>query len=279
MRCPTPISVPDPDNTSPAIRITVPCGKCGACRHNRRADWSFRLQQELKTAINAYFLTLTYSDDNLPVTEDGEVTLRKRDLQLFIKRIRKASKKEWPDEKFRYYAVGEYGSETGRPHYHILCYNTYPLCVNADLCPWYYGHIKVGTVTPQSIHYVAKYHVNVGEIDGTREPEFATMSRRPGIGALYVSRAFKWHRENDNYFVVNNGYRQRVPRYYIERLFTKIERRIRSMKNVEEGDQAYWREYDRLIKLAIDDPDRYMFKSQLQDAQRIKDKGSDGNVF
>src|SRR5690625_7067719 len=83
MQCPSPISIKDPNGQHSWQRIQVPCGKCGACKHNRRADWSFRLQQELRDAESALFLTLTYSDENLPVTENGEITLRKKDTQLF----------------------------------------------------------------------------------------------------------------------------------------------------------------------------------------------------
>ena len=91
--------------------MIVPCGKCFTCRSKYRLSWQLRLQHELLSYnYNAMFLTLTYDDDNLPTNE----TLVKKDVQDFIKRLRKF----YNDVKIRYFAVGEYGSEKHRPHYH-----------------------------------------------------------------------------------------------------------------------------------------------------------------
>lgn len=49
--------------------------------------------------------------------------LCKKDLQLFIKRLRKQLSK-YSDEKIRYYAVGEYGPVHFRPHFHLLVWFT-----------------------------------------------------------------------------------------------------------------------------------------------------------
>lgn len=46
------------------------------------------------------------------------------DLQKFIKRLRAFTKKTF-DVKFRYFAIGEYGTNSLRPHWHILlCHNS-----------------------------------------------------------------------------------------------------------------------------------------------------------
>ena len=46
------------------------------------------------------------------------MSLRKRDFQLFMKRLRK----KYSDDRIRFYACGEYGSETFRPHYHAILF-------------------------------------------------------------------------------------------------------------------------------------------------------------
>ena len=61
---------------------------------------------------NAY-ITLTYNDDHLPANG----SLQPRDLQLFWKRLRKAR-----TPGIRYYACGEYGDQTARPHYHAIIF-------------------------------------------------------------------------------------------------------------------------------------------------------------
>ena len=95
----------------PSAPCVVPCGKCIACLHNKRSDWQFRLRQEHKASKSSMFVTLTYRRKFLP--EGG--SLSKRDLQLFLKRLRKKDE----SVKIRYYAVGEYGSQRKRAHYHL----------------------------------------------------------------------------------------------------------------------------------------------------------------
>lgn len=275
MQCPTPESIKDPRFNQSSIRITVPCGKCGACQKNRRSDWSFRLKEELKVSSSAFFITLTYADENLPVdNKTGEVTLKKRDLQNFMKSIRNFS-----SNKLRYYAVGEYGTNTDRPHYHILLFNLKNTEVNYVAKCWKHGHVHVGKVSDASIHYVTKYHVNTKKNEDTREPEFATMSRRPGIGSNYYENTRKWHRENQYFHVVNNGYKQRLPRYYQEKLFTKLERQIRANGITVEIDKNYEKEKRRLENLQIKNPDSYMFSSAIQKAKKVKSKKDDKGVF
>ena len=122
MICISPISIKDPRQSRGSIRLTVPCGKCGACKFNRRMEWSFRLAIELRYAHTADFLTLTYSDEIVPKNSFGIPTLKKADYRDFLKRLRKfndGNKKS----RIRYYVVGEYGTETHRPHYHMVLFN------------------------------------------------------------------------------------------------------------------------------------------------------------
>lgn len=95
--------------------IYVPCGQCLACRINRTRDWKFRCLLELKGFNDlACFVTLTYNDENLPVSG----SLVKQDLQKFLKRLRKAV---YP-KKIKYYSCGEYGDKNNRPHYHLILF-------------------------------------------------------------------------------------------------------------------------------------------------------------
>ena len=81
-------------------------------------QWSFRLREELKDSESAHFLTLTYDDEHIIITGNNEPTLYKRDVQLFLKSLRKLQK-----QKIKYYFVGEYGGKTDRPHYHAIIFN------------------------------------------------------------------------------------------------------------------------------------------------------------
>lgn len=108
--------------------IPLPCGKCPYCLQRRANNWIFRCQQELKVSDSAHFVTLTYEQP--PHTlGTGMMTLYKPDLQNFFKRLRKIPR-EYSSKPIRYYAVGEYGSENRRPHYHIILFNSDPDSVN-----------------------------------------------------------------------------------------------------------------------------------------------------
>lgn len=156
--------------------MEVPCNKCGACRHNRRIEWTFRLKEEFQTAKCAHFVTLTIADEHLCY---GDLpTLVKTDLQKFMKRLRK-EQSLYLDWKIRFYAVGEYGTKTQRPHYHLILYNAHPITIEHLQKLWPFGHVSAGQVTDASIHYITKYHVNYDKEVAGRAPEFALMSRRP----------------------------------------------------------------------------------------------------
>lgn len=123
--------------------VPIPCGFCDHCKLLARKEWTYRLAKEAESyaADEVLFLTLTYDDahlsyaqDYLPfnVREDGELalidapTLRKSDLQLFLKRLRRWYDYHFSDDPgykpLRFYACGEYGSTTQRPHYHLILY-------------------------------------------------------------------------------------------------------------------------------------------------------------
>lgn len=202
----------------------VPCGKCYYCVQRLVSAWSFRLMQEDKIAQTAYFVTLTYDNDHVPISAKRYMTLRKKDVQEFMKRLRYYSPKT---PKIKYYAVGEYGSDTKRPHYHIILFNAEPLHVEQA---WTAGQCFFGTVAGASVGYTLKYVSKKGQIpvhaNDDRVPEFALMSKR--LGANYLTPQMKrWHEEdilNRMYLNIEGGKKICMPRYYKDQLYTKEQR-------------------------------------------------------
>lgn len=240
--------MPRPNGRGYSDRVTVPCGKCAECLAKKRADWSFRLNQELKVSDSAFFITLTYNE------ESNIGNLDKRHIQLFLKRLRRSMnmkvkyiKKEKKNGKLRYFLVGEYGPLTNRPHYHIIMFNLPRGCVGEIEDIWSKGQIKVGKVTPASIHYVTKYVINknqelldteTGELI-ERKP-FAMMSLKPGLGLNYIAdkKVVDYHKRNANDLSVNlGGHKQRLPRYYQDKLFNISEKDIIKERLVKESDK------------------------------------------
>lgn len=183
-----------------------PCGQCMPCRVNRRRTWTHRLMLEQLASKKSSFVTLTYSDEKVPIMKQSGslmATLVPKDLQDFLKRFRKAIS----PERVRYYAVGEYGDVTWRPHYHLALFGYGPCyygrsqytkrrvncCRICDLVrdTWENGFIYIGELELKSAAYIAGYMLKkMTKADDERlqgrHPEFARMSLRPGIGASAV---------------------------------------------------------------------------------------------
>lgn len=247
----------------------VPCGTCNFCQSARRGDWCFRLEQELRVSVAADFLTLTYADEHLPrCNADGEYfesgCLVKRDVQLFMKRLRKVQAEHicravrvriWGHtlmladffSNLRYYLIGEYGGETFRPHYHIVLFNLSREILE-DVCDiWKLGHIYRGEVNGASINYVAKYHVNKTSFvkDGRVAPFALISNRSGGLGKNYLESE-SWHREGMMNYVINGGVIQRLPKYFKDRFFSPDEKDGLRREMEENGSLVMRQEIDRL---------------------------------
>lgn len=217
--------------------LSLPCGSCVGCRTVRAVEWSRRCMHEAAQFDRNAFLTLTYDDDHLP--RDGE--LKPRHLQLFMKRLRIAavrSSEVLRDNRvgIRFFASGEYGDRTDRPHYHALLFNCAfkdaeqvgkDLFASAWLRPlWPYGEHRIGEVTPAAANYVAQYSMKkLGgrlhcDADGVlRQKPFLRMSRRPAIGFDWLDR---FSSDLEGGFLVSEGRRGRIPRAYKKKLCPEV---------------------------------------------------------
>lgn len=177
--------------------MPCPCQGCFPCRINRRRVWAHRLDLERQKHGDSSFVTLTYSEENLPKAyihrgksySDG--SLKHADVQTWLKRLRKAL----APQKIRYFLAGEYGPETFRPHYHLALFGVHPTVAGGldgrtgiVKSTWDLGHSLVGELNADSAMYVAGY-VTKKMTQGKDKrsygkfPEYSRMSLRPGIGA------------------------------------------------------------------------------------------------
>lgn len=165
------------------------CGQCRPCRINRARLWTGRIFLESQLHEENTFITLTYGPDK--GNNPGE--LSPDDVRLWRGRLR-----HYLGHEFRYYIIGEYGPQTGRPHYHGILFGVSPTSSACDDA-WGLGFVQCGSVTPESARYVAGYctkgaladYENGVRKDG-RYPEFSRMSRKPGLGARWVD-AIAYH--------------------------------------------------------------------------------------
>lgn len=226
-----------PDST----HIQLPCGRCIGCRLERSRQWAARLMHELRFHDRASFITLTYDEKHLP--PGG--TLVPKHYQDFMKRLRKSC-----DQKLRFFHCGEYGEKAGRPHYHAIIFGEdfqdeviergkteqgHDTWRSAHLeRVWGKGRTECGSVTFESCAYVARYitkkvtgqaakefYTFVDENDPygevhTLHPEYATMSRRPGIGKLHFDRHHREIYPQDE--IIVRGVRCKPPKFYDRQL-------------------------------------------------------------
>lgn len=213
--------------------MSVRCGQCIGCRLERSRQWAIRCLHESSLYHDNAFVTLTYSDDHLP--PGG--SLDKVAFQLFMKRLRKRIR-----QRVRFFHCGEYGALGGRPHYHALLFGfdfedkqlwaqrgDHPVWRSEFLeSLWPLGQSEIGTVSFESAAYVARYVVKkvtgrgaaahyercnpeTGEVVQA-EPEYVTMSRRPGVGRPWLDRFGADVYPSDS--VIVRGRPMKPPRFY-----------------------------------------------------------------
>jgi hypothetical protein len=169
-----------------------PCGQCLHCRINQARVWTCRLLLEQKAHAHAIFVTLTYNDEKM-LEVGGNVI--KSDLQKFIKRLRKRV----APQTFRYFAVGEYGDKSWRPHYHLAIFGL-PKDRRTKIIiqrAWatkdrVFGYVYIGDLNAYSARYIVGYttqKLTKRNKIGNLEPEFAIMSKdNGGIGYLQIKK-------------------------------------------------------------------------------------------
>lgn len=149
-----------------------------------RQTWAARIQLEAACHEYSVFFTLTYAQEHLP----NPPQLQPEDLQKFLKRVRRRLE----PVQVRFFACGEYGSKSLRPHYHGVLFGVEATNELERILAqaWPFGFIQLAPLTPARAAYVAKYVCKDVSEDEKIPPgwqkEFARMSNRPGIGAKYA---------------------------------------------------------------------------------------------
>lgn len=180
----------------------VSCGQCTPCRVHKRREITGRLILESLTHDQCWFVTLTYDDENLPYAlsdSDGTPTptLLRRHLTGHVRSIRKqlarGSYGHAAGTKARFFAVGEYGDISNRPHYHAIIFAESGFDpFSYESAGWSKGFTQIAEFTPERAAYIAGYTVkklNAAQestLDG-RYPEFAKYPQRPALACTQRS--------------------------------------------------------------------------------------------
>lgn len=209
------------------------------CKLEKSKQWAIRCEKEAQIHPENCFLTLTFSNDHLPV----DYSVHPRHMQLFFKKLRKFI---YP-RKVRFYLGAEYGDQNYRPHYHVILFNYdfndkifYERTTRGDTLYtsrnlsklWPYGLSTIGSVTFESAGYTARYstkkitgleasdfYLRVHPLHGficRVRPEFSLMSRRPGIGHGYAIKYQDEIYSSDS--VIVRGKEVKPPRFFDQQL-------------------------------------------------------------
>lgn len=257
----------------------IPCGQCIGCRLDYSREWANRITLEAKKYKDnlCWFITITYDDEHLPLNQvknekTGEIiqgaTLCKKDLTDFIKRLRRHYEYNYNHQNIRFYAAGEYGETTKRPHYHI-CFFNLPIytelkklknnelgqCIwtNEEIEKiWGKGFIAIAKQSWETAAYTARYMLKKQKGENADWyyksqaiiPEFTQMSRKPGIAKDYYEKNKEKIYQNDEItLLTGNKVRNIKPPKYYDNLYDienhnemeeiKLNRRINAQKRSE----------------------------------------------
>lgn len=261
---------------------TIPCGKCIGCRLAYSREWANRIMLEAKEypEDHTWFVTLTYNDENIPHKtvkneETGEIiqggTLYKKDIQEFMKRLRRTYEYKYHHTGIRFFLAGEYGETTNRPHYHACIFNMpiydelkllkknelgQPIWTSEELEKiWKKGFVAIAKLCWETAAYTARYimkkqkgpsaewyYQSRGQI-----PEFTLMSRKPGIAQKYYNENNDKIYKNDEITLKNGKKIQKIkpPKYYdklydidhhMEMMIIKNKRKSIAEKNEKNKD-------------------------------------------
>jgi len=259
----------------------VPCGRCIGCRLERSRQWAIRCVHEIQMKEDNCFLTLTYDNEHLVYKDESEIpTLHPRDLQLFMKRLRKEF-----GNGIRFFACGEYGGVTHRPHYHALIFgfdfkdkkyfttsgDNHLYTSDSLNRIWTHGHCIIGNATFESAAYVARYIVDkkLGQqaeiyTELKIEPEFIRMSRRPGIGATWLQK-YQSDVFPHDYVVIRDGLKCKPPKFYSNRYELANPEQFKQIKSIRKDEQAKSWKNNTTEKLKIRE---YVKKQQIKNLTR-----------
>lgn len=286
------------------VPFNLPCGRCIGCKMDKANEWGLRCLHEAKMWPHNCFVTLTYNDKFLPPGGSvclRDVQLFMKRLR-FEKKSSKSNPirfflgAEYGDENRRphYHALlfncgfGDARPFGKNPRGEML-YISDELSRLWSVDGETMGHCTIGAVTLESAVYCAKYafkkivvtdaspqeardrweqHYVVYDGDGCvyeRDPEFAVMSRRPGIGSGYYEKYGAELLAHDNIRV--DGRFVRPPRFYDTRseasaserfAVIKAARKRAAVKDVVKADNTdeRLRVKERIAQIAAEKKER-----------------------
>ena len=220
-----------PCNDYRKLYVAIGCGQCFECRKQKGQQWRVRLMEELKVNKYAYFVTLTFSNENYEkirktyeIKENDYNKIATKAVRLFLERWRKKHKKS-----LKHWLITELGHEnTERLHIHGIIFTEEP--INNDIIAnyWQYGLTFTGEYcNEKTINYIIKY---VLKVDKDHKLYMPLIMCSAGMGKNFAETysaklLYKYQpNESPEYYLLKDGNKVALPIYYRNKLYTAEER-------------------------------------------------------
>lgn len=205
--------------------IYIACRTCDDCVSATINDWTARAELEAEMNPLCTTVTLTYRNNPDGSTPRGAEMYDERDVQLWMKRLRAATRAKDKKAAVRFFRVGEMGSINKRVHYHVVLFHSVDL---ADIGTWKdkdgkevglsnrkrliwsiwpHGSSYVDKGSKDAIRYCLKYTqkerfteansrgtVREGKADNWGSAKFV-MSKAPPLGVPYLLQLVEEYRQ------------------------------------------------------------------------------------
>lgn len=168
-----------------SILDAVACGKCKACRANRKQDWTGRLVAESIHSSQVVFSTLTYKEE--------PERFRYSDIQTMLRKMRDDIR--YKDTTIRFFCVGEKGTLHNRKHWHMLLFFSKQSGLirwGRDTHPgqlwehWPHGWADIQPLDPGEWAYKIRYCVKYCLKDSAGDERYPCKSSlKPGVGDAF----------------------------------------------------------------------------------------------
>lgn len=217
--------------------ITAACGKCLECRKQKQRAWMVRMSEELRENPNAYFMTLTMSDEEYEklkneydLKDDNDIATKA--IRLMLERVRKKL-----GHSIKHWFITEKGHEnTKRIHLHGIVWGIGNDKIVEE--KWNYGIVWTGKfVNERTINYITKY---MTKVDADNKDFIGKVLCSKGLGAGYTKRfdagrnRFKGEDTEETYRT-RSGMKVNLPIYYRNKIYTEEQRELLFIQKIEKG--------------------------------------------
>lgn len=215
--------------------VDIGCGICPECRKRRGQEWSRRLRDEIGNSKDAFFITLSVTDEVINMMtpeEQADVNLAARIMiRKWLERVRKHTKKS-----VKHWLIAEIGQQaTERIHLHGVVWTDDILllmrCWGLGNTWWDWAR---GEITA---NYVSKYITKPDEKNTHFKPRVFASA---GIGMKYVDKVRRVCRFNGKdtirYRRNSSGLRESLPTYVKRKIWTDEEREELRLITIEVGE-------------------------------------------